>query len=95
MVANFTYFNLFPDILTTDISMGQKKVFFVVINCREILRFVFNSFVFFPYSLVILFLLAEAVKGIKDERKKTSIPLDSNFILRFTTILWWNIFLNQ
>ena len=46
---------------------------------------------FIPFTYCLLF-VCQSCKGIKDERKKTRIPLDWNFIWRFTPILWWECF---
>ena len=39
-----------------------------------------DSFIFLPNTLA-SYLFVEAIKGIKNGRKKAGIPLDSNFIL--------------
>ena len=53
--------------------MGHMKVFFrigVYCRCWGILRFVSDSLFFLPHSLVIFFLLVEAVRELKTEKKK-------------------------
>ena len=57
----------------------------VVVNCWyfwENLMFVSDSFFFLPLSLVIFLFVRQSCKGIKNRRKKTRTPLDSNYILR-------------
>ena len=71
-------------------AYGAHEV--LVINCCRIIVGRFwgletDSFVFWSHSLVIIFLLVEVVKGIKDRRKKLGISLDSNFMGGSTTIL--------
>ena len=60
-----------------------ERFIVVVVNCWyswEILRFVSDSFFFLSNSLVIFWFVCRRCKGIKDGRKKTRIPLDSNLI---------------
>ena len=71
----------------------------LLVNCwfnRIIQSFISDSFFFLLHSLVVIFLflflfLCRSCKRIKDGRKETRIPLNSNFIFRFTTILWWDM----
>ena len=44
-----------------------------------------------PFTCCLLF-ICQSFKGIKDKKEKTGIPLDWDFILEFTTILWYEWF---
>ena len=77
------------------VLMEYEGFVVVVVNCwycREIPRFVSDSFVFLPHSLFIFLFVCRSCKGIKDGRKKTRISLDSKFIWRFTILLWCEMF---
>ena len=78
--------------------LGHMKVFH---GCGELLILLRDSVVcarpfFFLHHSIIFLLLMEAVKGIKDLRKKTRILFDSNFILGiYDNSVLRNVFLNQ
>ena len=57
-------------------------------------RSISDSFFFLPIYLLSSYLLVEAARKLGMAGKKTRIPLDANFILGFTTVVW-NAFLNQ
>ena len=61
--------------------MGHIKVFMVCVYRWVILWFISDSPFLLTTFSVYLLLFVEAVKGIKDGKKKTGIPLVSNFIL--------------
>ena len=75
--------------------MEHMKVFFFFSSMRILL--LGNSEVcvllVLPFTPIHLlsYLFFKAVKGIKDGRKKTRIPLNSIFILGLTNILWWRM----
>ena len=76
-------------------SMGYMSVFLTIAGCWNVFwrlqRFVFDSFFFLPHSLILF--VCRSCKGIKNKRKKTKIPLDSNFIFEiYDHSVMWNVF---
>ena len=53
---------------------GCGEYYWEILSCLTL-------FFFLPYSLVIVLFVCRSCLGIKDGRKMTRIPLDSNFIL--------------
>ena len=83
---------------------GKHKKGFNIRGCRSIvgfvgmiLSFLFNSFYLFVLHSLLVFLFCGKGKRIKNRRKETKTPLNSNvFFLEINNyFLMWNVFLNQ
>ena len=66
------------------------RVIVSFVGCWEILRFIYFSFSSYPIQLSSF--VRGSCKRNKDRRKGRSFLFYSNFILRFTTILWCRAF---
>ena len=79
--------------------MRNKKVGYliwgVVVGCHWIAGLYWDDSYLTPFSTNPIHLSSSSVesyKRIKDGRKETRIPFNSNFLFSITTILWWKHF---